>query len=65
MAQAVSCRPLFVATWVRSQASPCGICGEQSDTGTVFPPSFFGFPYERYTRFIYHRRYMMSETEAD
>jgi len=30
------CRPLTVEAPVRFQAKPCGICGEQSDTGTGF-----------------------------
>jgi hypothetical protein len=39
MAQAVSRRPLTAEAWVRSQVSPCEICGGQSDTGTGFSPS--------------------------
>jgi hypothetical protein len=36
MAQADRCWPLTAETQVQSQASPCGICGEQSGTGTSF-----------------------------
>ena len=36
MAETVSRGPRTVKTWVQMQASPCGVCGEQSDSGTVF-----------------------------
>ena len=36
MAQADTCWPLNAETQVQSQASPSGICGEQSGTGTGF-----------------------------
>jgi hypothetical protein len=39
MAQAVSRRPLIAEARVRSRVSPCGVCGEQSGTGTGFSPS--------------------------
>ena len=39
MAQAVSRRPLTAETRIRSQASPCGICGAQSGTATGFSTS--------------------------
>ena len=34
MAQVVSHQPLAAEFWVRSQASPCKICGGQSGNGT-------------------------------
>jgi hypothetical protein len=34
MAEAVSCFPVTVKTWVPSQARPYGICDGQSGTGT-------------------------------
>jgi hypothetical protein len=38
MTQWVSRRPVIAEGRVRSQASPCGIFGLQSDTGTGFSP---------------------------
>jgi hypothetical protein len=40
MAQVVSCQPLTTEAWV----SPCGICSEQSGTGTGFSVSSSVFP---------------------
>jgi hypothetical protein len=39
MVQAVSVRPLTAQARVCAHVSPCGVCGEQSGTGTGFPPS--------------------------
>jgi hypothetical protein len=36
MAQVVSRRPLTAEARVRARVNPCGICGGQSGTGTVF-----------------------------
>jgi hypothetical protein len=44
MFQAVSRRPLTTEGQARSQVSPCGICGGQSDTGPGFCYSTSFFP---------------------
>jgi hypothetical protein len=44
VAQAVSRRPLTAEARIRARASPSGICGGQSGTGTGFSPSFSAFP---------------------
>ena len=44
MAQAVSRRPVTAEARVRSQVSPCVICGGRSGTGTVFSPNTSDFP---------------------
>jgi hypothetical protein len=43
-AQAVIRRPSTAEARVRSRASPCGVCGGQSGTGTGFSPSCRFFP---------------------
>ena len=42
-AQAVRIRSLTAEVWVRCQASPCGICGEQIGPGTDLSLSASGF----------------------
>jgi hypothetical protein len=49
MAQAVSQRYLNVEAHIRSQASPYGICGGQSVTGTHSSPSASVFPCRYYS----------------
>jgi hypothetical protein len=44
MGQAVNRWPLTAEKQVRSRVSRCGICGEQSGTGTGFFPEYFRFP---------------------
>jgi hypothetical protein len=44
MAQVVSRRPLTAEARVCAPVNPYGICGEQSETGTGFSPSFLVFP---------------------
>jgi hypothetical protein len=43
MAQAVSRRPLTTEARVRAWVNPCGICCEQSGTGTGFSPANMSF----------------------
>jgi len=42
--RATCSRPFTAKAWVHFQASPCGICGRQSDTKTCFPLGSSGFP---------------------
>jgi hypothetical protein len=44
VAQVVSRRPLTPEARIRAWVNPCGICGEQSGTGTGFSPSSSVFP---------------------
>jgi hypothetical protein len=46
MAQVVSRRPLAAEVRVRVWVGPCGICGEQSSTGTGFSRSSSVFPFQ-------------------
>ena len=48
MAQKSSSRPLTTEARVRSQASFCGICGEQSGTETSLPPRTLVLPCQYY-----------------
>jgi hypothetical protein len=56
MAQAVNRRPLTAKARVRARVSLCGICGAQSDSGTVFF-QVLGFPvsisFHRVSPYIY------------
>jgi hypothetical protein len=49
MAQAVSRKPFSIEEGVQSQASPCGVCGEESGTGAGFPPSIYVLPCHHYS----------------
>jgi hypothetical protein len=46
MAQAVSRRPPTAEARVRFRLAPCGICGEQSATGTGFAPNTSFIPWQ-------------------
>ena len=65
MSWAVSRRHLTTEAWVRSQTSPCEICGGQSVTGTGFSPSTSVSPVSTIPpmphthSFTYHRHYIM------
>jgi hypothetical protein len=54
MAQALSLRPPTAEAWVRSQVSPCGICGGQSGTGTGFSPRVFRFSPVNFIPLVLH-----------
>ena len=47
--QMVSRRPLIAKAWIRSEVSPCGICGERSGTGKGIPPSTSFFLCQRHS----------------
>jgi hypothetical protein len=62
--RAVCRRPVTAKVLVQSQTSPCGICGEQSGTGTRFCTSTSFFPLSvapvlQTHEFICHRRYII------
>jgi hypothetical protein len=56
MAQAVSCWPLTAEARFHAWVSPCGICGEQSGTGTGFSPSSFIYPCNYHSTMALHTR---------
>jgi hypothetical protein len=58
MAQVVSCRPLTA----EARASPCGICGGQSGSGTGISPSSYFFPCQ-YRSIVAVRIHMSSGDE--
>jgi hypothetical protein len=56
MAQAVSRRTLTAKAWVHTRINPCGIYGEQSDTGTGFSPSSLILPCQYHSTVAVHTR---------
>ena len=69
MVQAVSRRPVTVEVRVRSQASPCRICGGQSGTGTSFSSSILGFcpviSYHQFSTLIFSYMLLLPEGQTD
>jgi len=53
MVQVVRCQLLVVEVWLRSLASPCGICGGESAIGTGFSPSTSAFPLNNISPMLY------------
>lgn len=51
--QALSCRPPTGVARVRSSASPCGICGERSDTRIGFCPIALASPVSKIPLILY------------
>ena len=49
MHQSVSSWPLIAEALFRSKASPLGICGRKSGTGTGFPPNISASPVNIFT----------------
>jgi hypothetical protein len=49
VAQAVSLYARITEVWVRSQADPCRVCGEQSGSGTGFSMNTSVFPSKRHS----------------
>ena len=43
VSQAVLCLPVTMEAQTQSQASPCGMCGGQSGSGTGFSSACLGF----------------------
>jgi hypothetical protein len=69
MAQPVSRQLTTVEAQVQSKASPCGICGGQSGTGTGFSPSTLVFldhgpSTNALSSFIYHHYYVISAVDG-
>ena len=72
MIQAVSLKSVTVVTWVRSQDSPCGICGGQSGLHTGLSPSSSFLPLKQHTHthththtnIIHHRSSVIIATES-
>jgi hypothetical protein len=67
--QAISYWPLTKTACAQTQASQCGICDEQSSTGTGFSPSTLVFSFHYHSTnaphtFIYYQCYIIFATDS-
>jgi hypothetical protein len=63
MAEAASRWPLSAEARVRARASPCGICGEQSDIGTGLCTSSSVFPCQYHFTVALHIMYHVGDEQ--